>query len=126
MEENPKGPQGREFFKLAVTGQEQFEQLCRVDVLGIKDQVEHDFNHEDFKERTQLKNGHYSTKLPWKIKHDELPDNKMLSQARLCSTTRKLEKLSQIEAYHKIMMKQLETGILERAPVIHIYIFTLF
>ena len=37
---------------------------------------------------------------------------------RLKSTTRKLEKMSQLEAYHKIMIEQLETGILERAPVI--------
>ena len=95
-----EGP-AREFCKLAVTGQQQFEQLCNIDVLGIKDQPEPDFNHEDFKTQITLRDGHYSTKLPWKVHHDELPDNKFLSMARLKSTTRKLEKMDQLEAYHK-------------------------
>ena len=113
-----EGP-AREFCKLAITGQEQFEKLCRIDVLGIQDQADLAFNHESFKEGIQMmKNGHYSTKLPWKIKHEELPDNKYLSTKRLKSTTRKLEKMSKIEAYHKIMKEQLETGILEEAPAI--------
>ena len=100
----------REFCHLTMTGQEQFEKLCRIDVLGIKDQPETDFKHEDFKDQIKLGNGHYSTKLPWRVNHEELPDNKALSQARLGSTTRKLNKMGQLEAYHQIMMEQLETG----------------
>ena len=50
-----------------------------------------------------MKIGHYSTKLPWKVSHDKCPDNKYLSTMRLKYTTRKLEKMSQLEAYYKIM-----------------------
>ena len=107
----------REFCHLTMTGQEQFEKLCRIDVLGIKDDHEPDFNHEVFKSQiSSMENNHYSTKLPWKVKHAELPDNKLLSTARLRSTTRKLEKMEKLTDYHTIMCDQLSSGILEEAP----------
>ena len=44
----------REFCHLTMTSQEEFEKLCNIDVLGIKDQPEPDFKHEDFKEQITL------------------------------------------------------------------------
>ena len=62
----------REFCQLTMTGQQQFEKLCNLNVLGVKYQPETDFKHEDFKTQISLmENGHYATKLPWKVSHDK-------------------------------------------------------
>ena len=103
------------------TGDEQFQQLCSLDVLGLQEPEGEmtGFNHEQFKQQITLKDGHYSTRLPWRATiASNLPDNKAQALQRLGSTTRKLEKLGKLQDYDKIMREQLAEGMLEEAPTI--------
>ena len=100
------------------TGQDEFEKLCSLDVLGVTDPINKEvFIHENFKQQLEKNDtGFYETKLPWKPHHIALPDNKELSLARLRSTTRKLEKNGRLKEYDRIMREQLTTGIIEQVP----------
>ena len=104
---------------LLKTGQEEFEKLCSLDVLGLADKEARGESklHEDFiQQLNKTPAGYYETKLPWKEDHVPLPVNKNLSAARLVSTTRKLEKTGMLEEYHQIMQEQMAKGILEPVP----------
>ena len=99
---------------LMKTGQEEFEKLCSLDVLGLADKEARGESklHEDFiQQLNKTPAGYYETKLPWKEDHVPLPANKNLSAARLVSTTRKLEKTGRLEEYHQIMQEQVAKGI---------------
>ena len=101
------------------TGQEEFERLCSLDVLGLADTGTKENNgiHEDFLQQlTKTPSGYYETKLPWKEDHVPLSANKSLSAARLSSTTRKLEKTGKLEEYDQIMREQITNGIMEPVP----------
>lgn len=104
---------------LLKTGQEEFEKLCSLEVLGLADKEARGGSklHEDFiQQLNKTPAGYYETKLPWKEDHVPLPANKNLSAARLVSTTRKLEKTGRLEEYHQIMQEQVAKGILEPVP----------
>ena len=63
-----------------------YEQLCTLDVLGLKDSATGDQGivHEEFKEQlTRNPGGWYETSLPWKGNHPPLPNNKSGSLSRL-------------------------------------------
>ena len=78
---------------LTQTSQSDYEELCRLDVLGLADTPEHDQSmvHAEFKEQLQRSpEGWYETGLPWRGNHPELPTNKQGSIRRLSSLTRKL------------------------------------
>ena len=111
---------GREFCQFRrETVQHEFEQLCSIDVLGLtesKMDSTAEFNHDMFKRQITLTDGSYTTHLPWKKDHVELPDNKELSLKRLQSTVCKLQKSNKLEDYHDIMTEQLESGVLEPVP----------
>ena len=100
------------------TGQDEFEKLCNLDVLGVTDPINKEvFIHENFKQQLEKNDtGFYETRLPWKPHHMALPDNKQLSLARLHSTTRKLEKNGRLKQYDTIMREQLTTGMIEQVP----------
>ena len=67
---------------LAKSGQEDFEKLCSLDVLGLiynADKSNIEF-HTDFKKQLQLKeDGFYETRLPWKPNRPDLPMNKEIA-----------------------------------------------
>ena len=100
------------------TNQEEFEQMCSQEVLGLSDVAnKQGLFHEDFKDQLQkLGDGTYSTRLPWKQDHPPLPTNKELTLARLKSTTRWLERTQRLKEYHTVMEEQLKEGILQPIP----------
>ncbi|XP_070550016.1 uncharacterized protein [Ptychodera flava] len=101
------------------SSQEEFEKLCSLDVLGIKDIdiKESAAIHEEFKKQlTRAESGYYETKLPWKEDHIPLPTNKSLCTARLYSTTKRLEKMGRLEEYDEIMREQINMGVIEPVP----------
>ena len=104
---------------LLKTGQEEFEKLCSLDVLGLVDtETTMDKTiHEDFLQQlNKTPGGYYETKLLWKEDHVPLQMNKNLSVARLNSTTRKLERAGKLQEYDQIMQEQVANGIMEPVP----------
>ena len=78
---------------LTQTSQSDFENLCRLDVLGLADSLENDQNlvYEDFKEQiVGSPSGYYEVNLPWKANHPKLPTNEAGSRRRLTSLVRKV------------------------------------
>ena len=60
----------------AKSTKEEFEQMCSLEVLGLKDNTMEDF-HNDFMDKLErLPDGTYMTKLPWKESAISLPTNK--------------------------------------------------
>ena len=87
---------------LTQTFQTDYEQLWRLDVLGLKDTSENDqgYVYTEFKE--QLKrddHGWYESGLPWRANHPPLPNHEKGSLPRLDSLVRKLERTDKYEAY---------------------------
>ena len=108
----------RNMMLLTQTSQSDFDRLCRLDVLGLKDSTESDQNlvYEDFKEQlSRSPSGYYEVSLPWKANHPPLPTNEAGSRRRLTSLVRKLNKDGNFEHYHKIICEQFEQGIIEKA-----------
>ena len=77
---------GKEFDKnimlFARTSQSDYEELCKLDVLGLRDMADHDQTkvYEEFKEQlTRSQKGWYETTLPWKANRSPLPTNKAAS-----------------------------------------------
>ena len=62
----------------AQTSQSDYEELCRLDVLGLADKPENDQSeiYSEFQEQlTRSEEGWYETGLPWKANHPPLPNN---------------------------------------------------
>ena len=71
-----------------------YEELCRLDVLGLRDVPEHDQSvvFDEFKEQlSRSPEVWYETALPWKANHPHLPNNEQGSLKRLKNLTRKLQ-----------------------------------
>ena len=71
-----------------------YEELCRLDILGLADAPESDQEtaYTEFREQlTRDPAGWYETGLPWKGNHPDLPNNEQGSQRRLQSLLRKLK-----------------------------------
>jgi hypothetical protein len=65
---------------------EDYEQLCRLDVLGLRDSATGDQQnvYREFKEQlTRSEEGWYETSLPWQVNHPPLPNNKSGSLKRV-------------------------------------------
>ena len=80
---------------LAQTSQADYEELCRIDVLGLEDRsINCDSDvYEEFKEQlTRDETGRYETGLPWCANHPPLPNNCVGSMRRLTSLTSKLDR----------------------------------
>lgn len=104
---------------LTQTSQSDYEDLCRLDILGLADTPEHDQRmvHAEFKEQLQRSSeGWYETGLPWRGNHPELPTNKQGSLQRLSSLTRKLQRSNLADEYDAIIREQLQDNIVEVAP----------
>ena len=97
-----------------------YDNLCRIDVLGLPDRPEGDQEavYSEFKE--QLKRspqGWYETGLMWKANHDELPNNKASSLRRMNNLLNKLKREpAKLEEYNEKIAEQLREGIVEPAP----------
>ena len=101
----------------AQTSHADYEELCRLDVLGLADTPERDQLevYREFKEElTRSPEGWYETGLPWKGNHPTLPNNKEGSLRRLNGLTRKLKTQELVERYDQVIRDQLEEGIVER------------
>ena len=97
-----------------------YEELCRMDVLGLQDTPigDQEVVHQEFLE--QLKRspeGWYETALPWKGGHPPLPNNKTGSLKRLASLVQRLKRNGKIEDYDAIIQEQLREGIVEEAQM---------
>ena len=104
---------------LTQTSRVDYEDLCKLDVLGLADSPSGDQSvvYDEFKEQLRMsEEGWYETGLPWKGNHTPLPNNKEGSLRRLASLLRKLEKTGSIEDYNAVVQEQLIEGIVERTP----------
>ena len=103
---------------LTQTAAADYEALCKLDILGLKDSAigDQETVYDEFKEQlTRSPEGWYETSLPWKGNHPPLPNNKMGSLKRLNNLVRKLEKQNMLERYDSIIQDQLLQGIVELA-----------
>ena len=97
-----------------------YEQLYRMDVLGLEDSPYGDRNvvYAEFPE--QLKRspeGWYEAGFPWKGDHPPLPTNKSGGMRRLESLMKRLKKAGQLDDYDTIIKEQLKEVIIEEAPL---------
>ena len=70
---------------LTQTAAADYERLCRLDLLGLKDSPlgDQDIVHEELKEQlSRSQDGWYETSLPWKANHPPLPNHKSGSLKR--------------------------------------------
>lgn len=97
----------------------EYQELCSLDVLGLKDRPEGDQQvvYEEFAEQlSRNEDGRYETNLLWKPGHGTLPTNERGSIKRLDSLVKKLvREPEQFEKYDNIIQEQLNEGIVERA-----------
>ena len=104
---------------LTQTTPSDYENLCRLDILGLKDYPTGDQSnvYQDFKEHlVRCPEGWYETGLLWNWNHPPLANNKEGSIKRLESLLKKLDKqLDMLTKYDSIMKDQLSQGIVERA-----------
>lgn len=100
--------------------QDDYRQMCNLDVRGWEDKPEGDqlAVYQNFKdELIQRTDGRYETSLPWKANHPDLPTNFAVAKARFNTLTRKLEnQLEMYKAYDGVIRKQIQEGIVELAP----------
>ena len=71
---------------LTRTSQKDYEDLCRLDILGLADIAEHDQSaiYSELKEQlSRSPSGWYETGLPWRGNHAPLPSNEVGSMHRL-------------------------------------------
>ena len=62
---------------LTQTATADYEELCKLDVLGIQDKGHQTDVYDEFKEQLHRNvEGWYETGLPWKANHPSLPNNK--------------------------------------------------
>ena len=113
---------GQEFDRNAMmltqTSQLDYEELCRLDVLGLADSPPYDQQavYSEFKEQlVRSEQGWYETGLPWKGDRATLPNNENGSLQRLRALTRKLQRAEQTTEYDSIIREQKEQGIIESA-----------
>ena len=79
---------------LTQTSQVDYEELCRLDVLGLADTPQHDQGevHREFREQlSHSETGWYEAALPWKGNHPPLPLNEHRSLRRLENLKQKAE-----------------------------------
>ena len=114
---------GKEFdhhhMLLTQTTQHDYEDLCRLDVLGLVDTAEHDQGsvYSEFKEQlVRSPNGWYETGLPWRGNHPPLPSNREGSLRRLNNLVKRLNRDGITAEYHQIIEEQKSQGVVELAP----------
>ena len=108
-----------ELSKLMVikTFTDDYENLYRLDVLGVTDSViDESTVHQEFKEQLRKeKNGWYGTGLIWKENCSTLASNKSGSLGKLRNLFRNLQKDQKLfEIYDQVIQEQLVEGVVER------------
>lgn len=95
-----------------------YDNLCRLDVLGLQDHPVDDQEcvYQEFKEQlVRNQDGSYETGLLWKGNHPPLASNKNGSLKRLDNLVKKLDRQpNMLENYDAIIKDQLSQGIVER------------
>ena len=106
----------RKKMMLTQTSQVDFDQLCRLDVLGLADSSENDQSsvHTEFREQLEKNPRGW---LPWKPNHPPLPTNEMGSRRRLENLVKRLKSNDRYHDYDAIIQQQLDEGVIEVAPV---------
>ncbi|XP_046862784.1 uncharacterized protein LOC124456361 [Xenia sp. Carnegie-2017] len=103
---------------LSQTSQSDYEELCRLDVLGLADKPKND-QHEvyaEFQEQlVRSEEGWYETGLPWKGNHPQLQSNYKGSLRRLANLQRRLHQKGLTNSYSEIIEQQKVGGIVEAA-----------
>lgn len=102
---------------LTQTSTVDYDNLCRLDVLGLADCATGDQEevYSEFKEQLRRdEEGWYETSLPWKGNHPPLPSNEAGSLRRLTGLVKKLRSQGTIERYDQVVQDQIKTGIVER------------
>ena len=113
---------GKEFdtthMPLTQTSQVEYKELCRLDVLGLKDTPQHDQGevYKEFQEQLMRSDeGWYEVALPWKGNHPPLPSYKEGSLRRLENLKQKIKRMGVEEAYSEVIEQQKAEGIVEAA-----------
>lgn len=104
---------------LTQTSHSNYEELCRLDVLGLSDTAEHDQGevYKEFREQLQRsRDGWYETGLPWKGNDPPLPTNVKGSLQRLTTLQNRLVKKGLSAEYDAVIEDQKAQGIVEEAP----------
>lgn len=94
-----------------------YDNLCRLDVLGLADSSIGDQAevYAEFKEQlTRHAKEWYQTGLPWRGNHFPLRSNEVESLCRLENLLIKLCSQGKIERYVQVIQDQIEAGIVER------------
>ena len=103
---------------LTQTSQVEYKELCRLDVLGLKDTPQHDQGevYKEFQEQLlHSDEGWYEAALPWKGNHPPLPSYKEGSLRRLENPKHKIKQMGVEEAYSEVIEQQKAEGIVEVA-----------
>ena len=103
---------------LTQTNHVEYDELCRLDVLGLADSPQQDQKevYAEFREQlTRNEAGWYETGLPWRGNHPPLPTNEQGSLCRLRNLKRKLQKSGLDEAYAVKIEEQKAEGVVEPA-----------
>ena len=98
---------------LTQTSHVDYEELCRLDVLGLADTPTNDQGsvYAEFKEQlVRDPEGWYETGLPWRGNHPVLPNNKEGSLRRLKSLDKKLERQELTNEFADIIEEQKNSG----------------
>ena len=96
----------------------EYEQLCSLDVLGLRSEEEQDTVHQEFSQQLERSpEGWYQTGLMWKPGVQELPNNEVGIKARLRKLVRRLERKPELfDKCEEIIKDQEEQGIIEKVP----------
>ena len=102
---------------LTQTSQADFDELCRLDVLGLAYRAENDQLpvYEEFQEQLERSpEGWYETGLPWKANHPPLPTNETGSRRRLESLLKRLRSSDRYSDYNDTITQQLKDGVMSK------------
>ena len=103
---------------LTLTSYTDYDELCRLDVLGLEDKAEHDQEavYAEFCEQlVRHPNGWYETGLLWKKSHPSLSSNEQGSLRRLDRLYHRLNRMEITHEYNQVIEQQKEEGIVELA-----------
>ena len=104
---------------LTQTSSVEYEELCRINVLGLADTPVGDQEavYEEFKEQlSRNPEGWYESGLPWKGNLFPSGTNEANSQRRLRALVSKLKNTRKFEQYDDVIQEQLKDGVIEPIP----------
>ena len=102
---------------LTQTSTVDYDNLCRLDKLGLTDCAtgDQDEVYSEFKEQLRHdEEGWYETSLQWKGNQPPLPSNEAGSLRRLTGLVKKLRSQGIIDRYDQVIQDQIKAGIVKR------------